>query len=222
MSSDAANHTQRKALMLRYERQCWIRGWMNVAGVDEAGRGPLAGPVVAAAVIFPRGFFIPDVNDSKQLTRLQREVLYNQIMSNTVAVGVGKVDNVTIDEVNILNATFKAMHEAVHQLSIPPDHLLVDGNRFADQGIPYTTIVNGDSLSFSVAAASIIAKVTRDRMMVEFDMKFPGYGFARHKGYGTTEHHRAITKLGLSPIHRRSFKIKNSMISFSSSDPFSS
>jgi ribonuclease HII len=218
MNSDVTDDTPRKMQMLLHERRCWNRGRMKVAGVDEAGRGPLAGPVVAAAVIFPRNFFIAEVDDSKQLTRAQREVLYDQIMNEALGVGVGMVDNNTIDNINILNATFKAMHAAVHQLSILPDHLLVDGNRFAGHGIPFTTIVDGDALSFSIAAASIIAKVTRDRMMVEFDIKFPGYGFAKHKGYGTREHRQAITRLGLSPIHRRSFKMNTVMGSFTSSD----
>jgi ribonuclease HII len=210
MSSD------RERYMLRYERRLWRTGILRIAGIDEAGRGPLAGPVVAAAVVVAPGFFIPEVNDSKQLTAGQREDLHQRILDGAVSVGVGTVDNSIIDAVNILNATFKAMQQAVDALSAVPDHLLVDGNRFRQEtatngrhGIPVTTIVGGDAKSFSIAAASIIAKVTRDRMMVEYDREFPGYGFARHKGYGTQQHREAIRRLGYSPIHRRSFRLKS-------------
>lgn len=201
----------RRAMMLQYERELWSNGIVPVAGVDEAGRGPLAGPVVAAAAIFPMDTFIPEVNDSKQLTPEQREELYLRIMNEAIAVGVGVVDHRTIDEINILNATFKAMHEAVKLLSIGPAHLLIDGNRFTDMGIPYTTIVSGDALSFSIAAASIVAKVTRDRMMMEYDALYPGYGFASHKGYATPRHREAIARLGFCEIHRRSFELKTQL-----------
>ncbi|HET6271598.1 MAG TPA: ribonuclease HII [Bacteroidota bacterium] len=196
---------------LRYERKCWRKGFQHVAGVDEAGRGPLAGPVVAAAVIFPRAFFLPEVNDSKQLSGEQREELYGRIMASASAVGVGVVDHVVIDEINILQATYRAMHDATRRLAITPDHLLIDGNRFEPDGIPFTTIIDGDALSLCIAAASIVAKVTRDRIMVGYDAVYPAYGFARHKGYATPEHREAIFKLGYSPIHRRSFVLKTQL-----------
>lgn len=201
----------RRAMMLQYERELWSNGVGPVAGVDEAGRGPLAGPVVAAAAMFAPEFFIPDVNDSKQLTSEQREALYGQITSGALSIGVGIVDHRIIDEINILNATFKAMHEAIRQLSVSPAHLLIDGNRFTDMGIPYTTIVSGDALSFSIAAASIIAKVTRDRLMVEYDVQYPGYGFMSNKGYATKEHRDAIARQGFCEIHRRSFELKTQL-----------
>jgi ribonuclease HII len=194
--------------MLRYEWDLWGRGLAQIAGIDEAGRGPLAGPVVASAVVFPPYFFIPDVNDSKQLSAVHRAALFDEIMTHAVAVGVGIVDHEIIDQVNILNATYLAMHRAIRRLPLVPDYLLVDGNRFLSAGIPFSTIVGGDGSSFSIAAASIIAKVTRDRMMLEYDKQFPGYGFAHHKGYATPEHRKAIKKLGLSNIHRRTFRVR--------------
>ena len=205
MNSEHAPETS--LITLDYEQDLWRRGNRLVAGIDEAGRGPLAGPVVAAAVVFPQDFFLPDVNDSKVLSPAMRECLYGQILGNAIAVGVGIVDHVTIDEVNILNATFRAMDEAVGRLTVTPDHLLIDGNRFPGAGIPFTTIVDGDALCFSIAAASIVAKVTRDRIMTEYDAKFPGYGFAKHKGYATREHCEAILRLGYCEIHRRSFEL---------------
>ena len=208
MSSD------RERVMLRCERALWSRGHRHVAGLDEAGRGPLAGPVVAAAVVVEEGFFIPEVNDSKQLTARLRDSLYVEIMAGARAIGIGIVDHLTIDRVNILQATFKAMRLAVNALGVRPDHLLIDGNRFLDgddaEGLhlPFTTIVRGDAKSFSIAAASIVAKVTRDRLMIDYESQFPGYGFAQHKGYGTKQHREAIARLGFSPIHRRSFNVK--------------
>ena len=204
--------------MLSYERDLWSGGLRYVAGIDEAGRGPLAGPVVAAAVVFPVGSFIPTVDDSKVLTPEQREELYEQIRSEALAVGVGIVDHVVIDEINILNATFRAMHEAISQLPFAPEYLLIDGNRFTSDiapgstaGIPFTTIVDGDARCFSIAASSIIAKVTRDRLMLEYDVQFPGYGFAHNKGYATEEHREAIALLGFCPIHRRTFHLKSQL-----------
>lgn len=193
--------------MLRYELELWNRGLANVAGIDEAGRGPLAGPVVAAAVVFPSGIFIPGVVDSKLLTESEREEFYGVIINQALSVGVGVVDNIVIDKINILNATFQAMHQAITQLTVRPDHVLVDGNRFTDCGIPYSTVIDGDALSFTIASASIIAKVTRDRMMATYDVLFPGYGFARHKGYATRLHREAILDLGYSALHRRSFAL---------------
>ncbi len=193
--------------MLFHENRLYALGFNTVAGIDEAGRGPLAGPVVAAAVVFPRGVYIETVNDSKQLTHEEREELYTIIIEQSLAVGVGIVDNLQIDRINILNATYQAMHRAVASLAVSPDHLLIDGNRFQPCGIPFATIVDGDALSFSIAGASIVAKVTRDRMMVAYDSLFPGYGFARHKGYGTRLHKEAILQLGYCSLHRRSFAL---------------
>lgn len=198
-------------ITLDYERELWSQGKLHIAGIDEAGRGPLAGPVVAGAVIFARESFIPEVNDSKVLTGAERARLYDEIVANALTFGVGVVDHATIDAINILNATFKAMHDAIDQLSIIPDHLLIDGNRFDGGSIPFSTIVDGDALCFSIAAASIVAKVTRDRLMEEYETKFPGYGFARHKGYATKEHREAIFRLGFCEIHRRSFEINTQL-----------
>jgi ribonuclease HII len=192
-------------LSLGFEEALWSAGLQHVAGIDEAGRGPLAGPVVAAAVIFPRGCLIDGVDDSKKLTHSRREELLGTIRERAIAIGVGVVDHLEIDRINILQATFSAMHIAIANLSVVPDHLLVDGNRFSANGLPFSTIIDGDALCHAIAAASIVAKVTRDRIMVEQDRLFPGYGFVRHKGYGTPEHRAAIARLGLCPIHRRSF-----------------
>jgi ribonuclease HII len=190
---------------LSRERRLWRRGMRNVAGIDEAGRGPLAGPVVAAAVVVSPGFFLPGVDDSKKVSPLRRAALYDRILAGAFSVGLGIVDQETIDRINILNATFEAMHCAVDSLSVKPEYLLVDGNRFRGGDIPFSAIVDGDEKCFSIAAASIVAKVTRDRIMEEYDKQYPGYGFARHKGYGTLQHRGAIERLGLCPIHRRSF-----------------
>lgn len=185
------------------------RSVIHVAGIDEAGRGPLAGPVVAAAVVFAPGTFIPGVDDSKKLSPRVRAELFDRIVGSALAVGIGEADNFVIDEINILNATFLAMDRAVGYLAVRPGHLLVDGNLFRPgpfaAGIPFSTVVGGDGECFSIAAASIVAKVTRDRRMEEFDRQYPGYGFAKHKGYGTADHRAAICRLGFCPIHRRSF-----------------
>ena len=182
---------------------------LQVAGIDEAGRGPLAGPVVAAAVMFAPGTLIAGVDDSKKLTPGARGALFDLIMRRAFAVGIGSVDSATIDEINILNATFLAMDRAVGALGVRPGHLIIDGNMFRPgpftHGIPFTTVVGGDGRCFSIAAASIIAKVTRDRKMEELDGEYPGYGFAKHKGYGTVSHREAILRLGMCPVHRRSF-----------------
>ncbi len=188
-----------------FERIYWSQGIEHVAGIDEAGRGPLAGPVVAAAVILPREVRIDGVDDSKKLTPLKREDLFGTISALALAIGVGIVHHDTIDEINIYRATMKAMAEAVRQLPLKPGHLLVDGPRYHDASIPFTPIVDGDAKCHSIAAASIIAKVTRDRLMVEYDQVFPEYGFAKHKGYGTPAHLEAIRKHGPCSIHRRSF-----------------
>jgi len=194
--------------LLSVERHLWASGIEWIAGIDEAGRGPLAGPVVAAAVVVDPGHAVPGVDDSKKLRAAERERLYASILECSPAVAVGITQHDEIDEINILQATFRAMHQAVRGLAVRPDHLLVDGNRFVDCGIPFTTVIDGDALCYSIAAASIVAKVTRDRLMVEYDRAFPGYGFARHKGYGTVEHRRAIARLGYCRIHRRTFAFR--------------
>jgi ribonuclease HII len=190
---------------LVYEDVLRLNGLRYVAGVDEAGRGPLAGPVVAAAVILPVGVAIPGVDDSKKLTAAKRDELFNVIMHTAVATGTGIVDHREIDRCNILQATFSAMHLAVGALAIVPEHILIDGNRFVGTGIPFTTIIGGDGISQSIAAASIIAKVTRDRILCDYDRAYPAYGFARHKGYGTAAHRAAIVQYGPCPIHRLTF-----------------
>lgn len=191
--------------MLKIEHELNKNGYEFVCGVDEAGRGPLCGPVVAAAVILPKDAHIEGVNDSKKLTEKRREKLYDDIMQNAVSVGVGVSDVDIIEEVNILNATKKAMLQAISNLKVNPEYVLVDGNQKIDTDIPLETVVKGDSKSESIAAASIIAKVTRDRLLIEYDKKYPEYGFAKHKGYGTKAHIEAIKKYGLTPIHRPSF-----------------
>jgi ribonuclease HII len=192
---------------LSFERIEWSKGSRFIAGIDEAGRGPLAGPVVAAAIVMPPEFFIEGVDDSKKILPQRREELAKLIQEKSVAIGIGIMDHLVIDEINILGATMKAMEQAVANLCIPPDHLLVDGPHFYDRSIPFTTIIDGDAKCFSIAAASIIAKVTRDRLMVEYDKKYPHYGFARHKGYGTRQHLDALRKYGPCEIHRRSFNM---------------
>jgi ribonuclease HII len=190
---------------LAFEKIALAEGFLIIAGIDEAGRGPLAGPVVAAAVILPVGLVIPGVDDSKKLTEQKREKLFDVIMSLANSVGIGIVDPEVIDRVNILQATRLAMLKAVEQLSLQPDYLLIDGITRIDSGIFQKTVKKGDSLSLSIAAASIIAKVTRDRQMIEMDRTYPGYGLAGHKGYGSALHMEAIRLLGPSPIHRLTF-----------------
>lgn len=195
--------------MLKYERKLWRSGKKFIAGIDEAGRGPLAGPVVAAAVVFAPGTMIPGVNDSKKLSPKKREMLYDLIYEKALAVGIGLCDEEIIDRINILQATYRAMKIAVADLSLPPDYILVDGREIPNFPVPQTAIVRGDGTSFSIAAASIIAKVTRDRIMIRMDRQYPQYGFAQHKGYPTKKHIQAIIKQGRCAIHRTSFKIKN-------------
>lgn len=190
---------------LIFEKTAYCNGYTCVAGIDEAGRGPLAGPVMAAAVILPAGLSIIGVDDSKKLTPDKREKLFEIIMMQALSVGVGIVGPAEIDRINILQATRCAMLAAVQQLSPHPDYLLIDGISTIDSAVPQKTIKKGDSLSLSIAAASIIAKVTRDRFMVEMDSKYPGYGFYGHKGYGSAAHLDAIRVLGPSPIHRLTF-----------------
>lgn len=191
--------------MLEIEDKLYSEGYNFVCGVDEAGRGPLCGPVVAAAVILPKDEYIEGVNDSKKLTEKKREKLYDDIMKRAVAASIGISDVDVIEKVNILNATKLAMKQAIEKLSMKPDYVLIDGNQMIDINIKAETVVSGDAKSLSIAAASIIAKVTRDRMLIEFDKKYPEYGFAKHKGYGTKSHIEAIQKYGLTDIHRPSF-----------------
>lgn len=195
--------------MFRLEKKLWKDGIRFVAGVDEAGRGPLAGPVVAAAVMFGSGVRIRGVNDSKKLSREERDRLCPIIRKKALCIGVGVVSHEVIDEINILQATMRAMREAVAALEPAPEHLLVDGHIYRNAGVPFTTIIDGDALSHSIAAASIIAKVTRDELMLAYDADFPGYGFCRHKGYGTPEHLDALRRLGPCAIHRKSFHWSN-------------
>ena len=182
-----------------------------ICGIDEAGRGPLAGPVVAGAVILPKDCEILYLNDSKKLSPAKREALYEEIMEKAEAVGVGMASPARIDEINILQATYEAMREAVDNLGVSPQLLLNDAVTIPDVSIPQVPIIKGDAKSVSIAAASIIAKVTRDRLMVQYDEILPGYGFARHKGYGSKDHIEAIRRLGPTPIHRQTF-IKNFVV----------
>ena len=199
---------ERLQKMLEIEEGLYSKGIKLVCGVDEAGRGPLCGPVVAAAVILKPDSKIEGVNDSKKLSEKKREQVYENIMENALAVGVGMSDVDVIESVNILNATKLAMKEAISKLKVQPEYVLIDGNQMIDIKIPGETVVHGDAISESIAAASIVAKVTRDRMLIEWDKEYPEYGFAKHKGYGTKAHVEAIGKYGLTPIHRPSFCTK--------------
>lgn len=192
--------------MLEFESLARRQGFHVIAGIDEAGRGPLAGPVVAAAVMLPVGQQIAGVNDSKKLSEASRNILFDTILSQAVSVGIGVSDSQTVDRVNILQATLRAMESAVAALSPQPDCLLIDGISKTALQIHQKTIKKGDSLSLSIAAASIVAKVTRDRMMAAYEDEYPGYGFAGHKGYGTAAHLAAIAALGPTPIHRLTFR----------------
>lgn len=188
-----------------FERAAYNDGIKYIAGVDEAGRGPLAGPVAAAAVILPKGIFIKNLKDSKKLSPAQREILYDEIIEKAISYGIGIVDEKCIDEINILNATKLAMKKAIKKLHPVPDILFVDAVFLYNMNIKQKAIEKGDNLSISIAAASILAKVTRDRIIESKDSVYPEYGFARHKGYGTKEHIEAIRKYGACPIHRMSF-----------------
>ncbi|MBR2404770.1 MAG: ribonuclease HII [Clostridia bacterium] len=189
-----------------YETECRAMGYRLIAGVDEAGRGPLAGAVYAAAVIFDEGVYIDGVNDSKKLTAKKRDALYDEIIAKARAYSICAIDEKTIDEINILEATYRAFQGAIDGLNPAPDYCLIDGNRSKGITVPHQTVVKGDSLSFSIAAASILAKVARDRYIIEADKLYPQYGFAIHKGYGTKAHLEAIAKFGPCPIHRLTFK----------------
>lgn len=205
MTNMTEKESERLDTMLEFERELYSKGITLIAGVDEAGRGPLCGPVVAAAVILNPNEKIAGVNDSKKLTEKKREELFNIIKEKAIAYSVGIVDEKTIDEINILEATRLAMKKAVEGLKEVPGHVLVDAEKHVPINIPYTPIIKGDAKSESIAAASIIAKVTRDHMINELDKKYPEYNFAKNKGYGTREHIAAIKEHGLCEIHRKTF-----------------
>jgi len=190
----------------RYERKARQKGYRLIAGVDEAGRGCLAGPVVAGAVILPAEWSVADINDSKQLSASKRDTLFEIIQRDAVSVGVGVMAEKVVDDVNILQATYRAMEQAIAALSPAPDYVLLDAVTLAGVALPQKGMPKGDQLSISIAAASIIAKVTRDRLMVEYDRLYPEYGFAGHKGYGTKQHRQAIAAHGPCPIHRKTFR----------------
>ncbi len=202
---------ERLETLLNYEKSLYARGIELIAGVDEVGRGPLAGPVVAAAVILPKLCKIKGLNDSKKIPKSKHEAIYNQVMKEAVAVGIRMKDNYVIDDVNIYEATKLAMIEAIEKLNPQPEHLLIDAMNL-DLPIEQTSIIKGDANSLSIAAASIIAKVTRDKMMADYEQEFPGYAFAKNAGYGTKEHLSGIDKFGVTPIHRRSFEPIKSII----------
>lgn len=191
--------------MWEVEAEYREKGYLAICGADEAGAGPLAGPVYAAAVLLPYGLELPGVNDSKKLTEKKREALFPVIQEAALAYAITSISAQEIDETDILTARLKAMDQAIEQLKVPADFALIDGNR--DRGIrcPHVAVIGGDGISMNIAAASILAKVSRDRFMVEMDEAYPGYGFAKHKGYGTKAHYEALRKLGPCPIHRKTF-----------------
>lgn len=195
--------------MNSFERRAHQRGYRLIAGIDEAGRGPLAGPVVAAAVILPHDYENPEINDSKKLTPRKRERLYEVIEHDALSIGLGVVEASVIDDVNVFQATLMAMKEAVSNLSLKPDYLIIDGSCCIFVPLPQEAVVKGDSRSISVASASIIAKVSRDSIMEIYHRQFPQYNFLKNKGYGTREHREAIKKYGPCKIHRRSFRIRD-------------
>jgi len=196
-------------MTLDVEQTYWNQGFTKIAGVDEAGRGPLAGPVVAAAVMFPMHHRIDGVDDSKKLSQKKREELMGMIGREAVSVGISVVDHTTIDKVNILQASTLAMQTAIGKLSTVPELVLADGNSFHHESLRFENIIDGDALCFCIASASIVAKVTRDRLMLEYDQRYPEYGFARHKGYCTREHVEAIKQHGYCDIHRKTFRLAN-------------
>lgn len=191
--------------MLEIEKDLYEKGYKNIAGVDEAGRGPLAGPVCAAAVILPEGLVIEGINDSKKLTEKKREKLFDEIINSAVAYSIQYTSPELIDEINIKEATDYAMAEAVKSLQVPADYVIIDGNDNKPYDIPYSYIIKGDAKSQTIAAASILAKVSRDRLMTKMAEEYPQYGFEKHKGYGTKAHCEAIQKYGVTEVHRKSF-----------------
>jgi len=198
--------------MFSYERQVWAMGYKLIAGIDEVGRGPLAGPVVAAAVILPAEVYFQGLDEAKRLSGRRRHDLFDQIKEIAVSVGIGLVHPDGIDEASVMMATYKAMIKAVSDLSILPDYLLIDALHLPNVNHPQALIVGGEGLSCSIAAASVVAKVTRDDYMIEMDKFYPQYGFANHKGYGTVEHREAIERYGLCPIHRKTFGAERGII----------
>ena len=199
--------------MLAYEKELYAQGIQLIAGVDEVGRGPLAGPVVAAAVILPENCKIPGLNDSKKIPKSKHQAIYQAVLDQALLVGIGVKDNQVIDQVNIYEATKLAMLEAIQELDQQPQHLLIDAMKL-DLPISQTSIIKGDANSLSIAAASIVAKVTRDQMMAAYDQEYPGYDFGQNAGYGTTKHLEGLEKHGVTPIHRRSFEPIKSMTNF--------
>ena len=197
--------------MLTYEKDLYKQGLTLIAGVDEVGRGPLAGPVVAAAVILPQGCKIKGLNDSKKIPKKKHLEVFQAVQDQALSIGIGIIDNQVIDQVNIYEATKLAMKEAISQLSLQPQHLLIDAMKL-DLPISQTSIIKGDANSLSIAAASIIAKVTRDELMKDYDQQFPGYDFTANAGYGTAKHLEGLTKLGVTPIHRTSFEPVKSLV----------
>jgi len=202
------NDIERVNEMWAIENEKKTQGYRLIAGVDEAGRGPLAGPVCVASVILPDNAYLEKINDSKKLTDKVKDKLYDQIKEIAVAYSIVLVSHQEIDRLNILNATFKGMCDAVDGLSVKPDYVLIDGNRIKGMELPHECVVKGDSKSISIAAASILAKVTRDRYMMELDEKYPEYNFKKHKGYPTKDHYEALKKYGASDVHRMSFNLK--------------
>lgn len=196
--------------MLAYEKELYAQGVQLIAGVDEVGRGPLAGPVVAAAVILPENCKIPGLNDSKKIPKTKHQAIYQAVLDQALSIGIGVKDNRVIDQVNIYEATKLAMLEAIQELEPQPQHLLIDAMKL-DLPISQTSIIKGDANSLSIAAASIVAKVTRDQMMTAYDQEYPGYDFAQNAGYGTSKHLEGLEKQGVTPIHRRSFEPIKSM-----------
>ena len=202
------NDIERVNAMWEIENERKAQGYKMIAGVDEAGRGPLAGPVCVASVILPDGAYLEKINDSKKLTDKVKDKLYDEIKDIAVAYSIVLVSHEEIDRLNILYATFKGMCDAVDGLSVKPDYVLIDGNKISGMEIPHECVVKGDSKSISIAAASILAKVTRDRYMIELDKKYPEYNFKKHKGYPTKAHYEALKKYGASEVHRKSFNLK--------------
>ncbi|KYP16981.1 MULTISPECIES: ribonuclease HII [Streptococcus] len=205
---------QRLENMLRYEKSLYAQGYQAIAGIDEVGRGPLAGPVVAACVILPKNCKITGLNDSKKIPKSKHEMIYNLVIEKAIAVGIGLMTNEVIDEVNIYQATKLAMQAAINNLegdNLTPDFLLIDAMKL-ENSIPQESIIKGDANSLSIAAASIVAKVTRDRLMVDYDKAYPGYDFAKNAGYGTKNHLEGLRKLGVTEIHRRTFEPVKSML----------
>ncbi|EGJ38996.1 Ribonuclease HII [Streptococcus sanguinis] len=196
--------------MLRYEKELYQAGYQTIAGIDEVGRGPLAGPVVAAAVILPPGCKIKGLNDSKKIPKKKHQEIYQAVLDKALAVGIGLMNSEIIDQVNIYEATKLAMKEALSKLSLKPDYLLIDAMKL-DIDIPQESIIKGDANSLSIAAASIVAKVTRDKLMADYDKEYPGYDFAQNAGYGTKSHLQGLERHGVTPIHRKTFEPVKSM-----------